>query len=115
MRYKVIVTIFAAIAVAVGAAVLKPVDISYAAVKPAASATPKSKQDVKTKSVRELTYTDGEFDGKEVVTTDEEWKKILTPAEFDILRREGTEDPYTGALTENHKRGTYYCAACGLA
>jgi len=62
-----------------------------------------------------ITYTDGEFDGKEIVTTDDEWKKILTKSEFFIMRQAGTEAAYSGALTNNHKHGTYYCAACGLA
>ena len=35
--------------------------------------------------------------------------------EFYILRQEGTEKPYTGALLKNKKKGTYYCAGCGLA
>jgi peptide-methionine (R)-S-oxide reductase len=64
---------------------------------------------------RELALTDGEFDTNEIVKTDAEWQKELTPEEYLILRKEGTERAYTGALTNNHKRGTYYCAACGLA
>ena len=63
---------------------------------------------------RPLVLTDGEFDGKEIVKTDAEWKKELTAAEYYILREEGTEQPYTGSLTDNHKKGSYYCAACGL-
>jgi peptide-methionine (R)-S-oxide reductase len=56
-----------------------------------------------------------EFDGKTLERSDDEWRKILTPDQFYILRQAGTERPYTGALTENHERGVYYCAACGLA
>lgn len=74
--------------------------------------TPVAKQ---TTPERALELTDGEFDGKEIVKTDDEWKKELSPVEYNILRQEGTEQPYTGALTENHKKGIYYCAACGLA
>jgi peptide-methionine (R)-S-oxide reductase len=59
--------------------------------------------------------TDGEFDGKEIVKTDDEWKKELPADAFYVLRKEGTERAYTGKLTENHKHGTYYCAACGMA
>jgi peptide-methionine (R)-S-oxide reductase len=55
------------------------------------------------------------FDGKKIEHSDDEWRKILTPEQFYILRQAGTERPYTGALTENHERGVYYCAACGLA
>ena len=56
-----------------------------------------------------------EFDGVTITKTEDEWRKQLTPDEFMVLREKGTERPYTGALTNNHKRGTYYCAACGLA
>jgi peptide-methionine (R)-S-oxide reductase len=56
-----------------------------------------------------------EFDGKTIDRSDDEWRKILTPEQFYILRQGGTERPYTGALTNNHERGVYYCAACGLA
>jgi peptide-methionine (R)-S-oxide reductase len=56
-----------------------------------------------------------EFDGKKVDRSDDDWKKVLAPQQFYILRQAGTEMPYTGALTNNHERGVYYCAACGLA
>lgn len=79
------------------------------------SATPVAKKDVKTETASEFTYTDGEFDGKEIVKTDEEWKKLLTAEEYNVMRQEGTEAPYSGALTKNHKHGIYYCSACGLA
>jgi len=113
MKYRLITLSLAIITLAVYAAVLKPLDISLAASKGEPSATPKATAKVKT--VREITYTDGEFDGKEIVTTDDEWKKILTKSEFFIMRQAGTEAAYSGALTNNHKKGTYYCSACGLA
>lgn len=68
----------------------------------------------KTRTVRELTFIESEFDGKVISVADAEWKKVLTPTEFYILREEGTEAPYTGELTNNKKAGTYHCAACGL-
>ena len=43
-----------------------------------------------------------------------EWKKILPPQVYQIGREAGTERAYTGALWDNHKAGTYYCAVCGL-
>ena len=47
--------------------------------------------------------------------TDEEWKKELSPEQFTILRKKGTERAFTGALLENKEAGTYECAACGNA
>src|SRR5437870_2944825 len=56
-----------------------------------------------------------EFDGVTIIKTEDEWRKQLTPDEYGVLRQEGTERAYTGELTNNHRHGTYYCKACGLA
>lgn len=45
--------------------------------------------------------------------SDEEWRQKLTPEQYHVLRRKGTEAPYTGALLANTDEGTYACAACG--
>jgi len=50
----------------------------------------------------------------EVVKTEAEWKKILTPLQFDVLRKSGTERPFTGDTWDNHEVGTYECAGCKL-
>lgn len=55
------------------------------------------------------------FDGVKISKTDAEWKQILTPAQFYILREKGTETAFTGEHDKNKKTGTYHCAACGLA
>ena len=48
-----------------------------------------------------------------VVKTDNEWKATLTPAQFKVLRKAGTERPFTSELYKNFKTGIYVCAACG--
>ena len=45
--------------------------------------------------------------------TDDDWKKKLTKEQYDILRKQGTEQPFTGKLLHNDKSGDYTCAACG--
>jgi peptide-methionine (R)-S-oxide reductase len=54
------------------------------------------------------------FDGQKIVKSEAEWQKVLTPEEFYVLRKKGTERAYTGKLTDNHKAGVYTCAACAL-
>ena len=49
-----------------------------------------------------------------VTKTDDEWKKLLTPAAYQVLRHEDTERAFTSPLHENHQAGTYYCAGCDL-
>jgi peptide-methionine (R)-S-oxide reductase len=51
--------------------------------------------------------------GAKVEKTEEEWKKLLTQAQYKILRKQGTEKPFTGALLHNKEDGTYRCAGCG--
>ena len=49
---------------------------------------------------------------KEIIKTDEEWEKILTPEQFKILRKEGTERPFTSSLNNEKREGEYVCVAC---
>lgn len=49
-----------------------------------------------------------------VTKTDEEWKKLLTPAAYQVLRHEDTERAFTSPLHENHQPGIYHCAGCDL-
>lgn len=48
-----------------------------------------------------------------VVKTEKEWKEILTPEEFYILRKKGTEPPFQNKYDHHFEPGTYVCAGCG--
>lgn len=48
-----------------------------------------------------------------MTSSDEEWKKKLTPEQYRVLREKGTETPFTGELLHNKDSGNYTCAACG--
>ncbi len=47
--------------------------------------------------------------------TEAEWRKLLTPAQYYILREEGTERPFTSPLLNEHRGGTFVCAADGTS
>lgn len=51
---------------------------------------------------------------KIISRTDKEWKKILTPEQYHVLRDKGTDAPFTGKYTFTEENGKYQCAACGL-
>jgi len=50
----------------------------------------------------------------EVTKTEAEWKRILTPQQFDVLRKHGTERPRSSPLDANEAAGTYLCQGCSL-
>ncbi|MFQ5582636.1 MAG: peptide-methionine (R)-S-oxide reductase MsrB [Mariprofundaceae bacterium] len=51
---------------------------------------------------------------EKIEKTDDEWRQILTPEQFDVLRKEGTERPFSSPLNDEKRKGVYACAACEL-
>jgi peptide-methionine (R)-S-oxide reductase len=52
--------------------------------------------------------------GYEVTHTEGEWRKLLSPEAYQVLREQGTEAPFTSPLLKEHRRGTFTCAGCAL-
>ncbi|KXU82246.1 methionine sulfoxide reductase [Paraburkholderia monticola] len=58
---------------------------------------------------------DGEPAGSfEVVHTDAQWRQLLTPSQYLVLRKEGTERPFSSPLNDEHRAGVFGCAGCRL-
>jgi len=51
----------------------------------------------------------------EVTLTDAQWRAKLSPQSYEVLRHEGTERPFSSALNDEHRAGTFQCAGCELA
>jgi peptide-methionine (R)-S-oxide reductase len=47
------------------------------------------------------------------IKSDEQWRQDLTPEQYEVLRRKGTEPPFTGKYVYNKDTGVYRCAGCG--
>ena len=52
---------------------------------------------------------------EKIVKSDAEWKKQLTPEQFEVARKQGTEKAFTGKYWQNHESGIYRCVCCGTA
>ena len=64
-------------------------------------------------SVAPLALTKG-AGAYEVAKTDEEWRKMLSPAAYRVLRHQDTEMPWSSKLEYEHRKGIYSCAGCDL-
>jgi len=51
--------------------------------------------------------------GAKVEKSEQEWREQLTPEQYQVLRKKGTEPAFTGAYWDEHGEGVYRCAACG--
>ena len=51
---------------------------------------------------------------EKITRSNAQWKQLLTPEQYYVLREEGTERPFSSPLDHEQRRGTYACAACGL-
>ena len=50
---------------------------------------------------------------RKVVKTDEEWRRTLTPRQYEVTRKKGTEPPFTGEYCSSKEHGIYKCVCCG--
>lgn len=73
------------------------------------SACAQSSSSVKESSVDKI----GKNVSGKIVKTDEEWRELLTPEEYYVLRQQGTEAAFSGKYFNHKKEGIYTCAACG--
>jgi peptide-methionine (R)-S-oxide reductase len=51
---------------------------------------------------------------KKINYSESEWRRILTKEQFEVLREEGTEAPFSSPLLNEHRKGRFVCAGCGL-
>ncbi|MDQ4072204.1 MAG: peptide-methionine (R)-S-oxide reductase MsrB [Actinomycetota bacterium] len=52
------------------------------------------------------------MEGPKIEKSEQEWREALTPQQYEVLRRAGTEPPFSGAYTYSKESGVYRCAAC---
>ena len=109
MGLRMILFCFAAAILAIGVAALRgAVAGDKAADKTAAEASAKAPKPVRLWSEE----AKGFVTLPRVVRTDAEWRQQLTPLQYEVTRKQGTERAGTGALLQNHAKGVYRCVAC---
>jgi peptide-methionine (R)-S-oxide reductase len=74
---------------------------------------PQDKPAPRAEEAKPMTTTEKPTTTAKVVKTDEEWKKLLTPQQYDVLRHAGTERAFTGPYWDDHSPGVFVCAGCG--
>ena len=84
--------------------------LSCSSGKPVETASVSAPAQIKVYSAEKGGYVMSETVSK----TKEEWKKLLTPEQYHILREKGTERAFSGQYDNFHEHGIYRCAACGL-
>ena len=63
-------------------------------------------------SMNDHIKTNDQTDQPRSQVSDREWREMLTPAQYEVLRRKGTEPPFTGRYVHEKRHGTYRCAGC---
>lgn len=113
-RVDPVLAVAVAAAVLTGTAVCEATDpptgatkVQAAPAKTAAAPAPSSKIRIYSVERKEYVMVD------RVRKTDAEWKKLLTPEQYNVTREAGTERAFTGKYWNNHAKGVYRCVACG--
>ncbi len=86
-----------------------PASEKTASLEGSAGAGSSSARHLKVYSIRDKGFVMTE----KVIKSEAEWKQILTPEQFQVARKKGTEKAFTGKYWNNHEKGTYQCVCCG--
>jgi len=88
--------------------------LTFAFMLPGVACTSGDKPTQRSKSVKIYnTKTKETKTMEKIKKTDEEWKQVLTPEQFNVARKAGTERAFTGEYWDTHDKGAYLCRSCG--